>query len=67
MKDWTIHLPSAGVNRFRFYGSARIASQPVVAPRGTVCLGVDVQDSKVSNCLRKPYILIAQAAASGYL
>ena len=31
--DHSIHLPSAGLNRFRFDGSA-FASQPLKAPRG---------------------------------
>lgn len=31
--DHSIHLPSAGLNRFRFDGSA-CASQPLKAPRG---------------------------------
>lgn len=33
--DHSIHLPSAGLNRFRFDGSA-FASQPLKAPRGEV-------------------------------
>ena len=44
--DYSIHLPSAGLNRFRFDGSA-FASQPFKAPRGEA-------EHKADRALRKP-------------